>query len=66
MLHLTVSGMTCGHCVSAVDRAVRAVPGVTDVAVDLERGEVAVTGEPDPGAIRSAVADAGYAVQSEG
>ena len=27
MLNLNVSGMTCGHCVSAVTKAVKAVPG---------------------------------------
>ena len=31
-----VSGMTCGHCVVAVTEEVSAIPGVTDVAVDLK------------------------------
>ncbi len=30
-----VTGMTCGHCVSAVTSEVAALPGVTDVQVDL-------------------------------
>lgn len=30
-----VTGMTCGHCVSAVTSEVGALPGVTDVQVDL-------------------------------
>ena len=64
MLHLKVSGMTCGHCVSAVSRAVRAVPGTEDVAVDLGRGEVTVKGDPDSGAVRAAIAEEGYQVQS--
>ena len=34
----TVSGMTCGHCVSAVTEEVSAIPGVTDVTVDLAAG----------------------------
>ena len=34
----TVSGMTCGHCVSAVTEEVSAIPGVTDVTVDLKPG----------------------------
>lgn len=29
-----ITGLTCGHCVSAVTDEVRALPGVTDVAVD--------------------------------
>jgi copper chaperone CopZ len=31
-----VTGMTCGHCVHAVTEEVRAIPGVTDVSVDLD------------------------------
>jgi len=64
MLHLKVSGMTCGHCVSAVSRAVRAVPGAEHVAVDLDRGEVTVQGNPDPSAVRAAIAEEGYEVQA--
>lgn len=30
--------MTCGHCVAAVTEEVSAIPGVTDVTVDLEPG----------------------------
>lgn len=64
MLRLKVSGMTCGHCVSAVTRAVKAVPSVADVTVDLERGEVTVRGTPDERAIRAAIAEEGYEVQA--
>ena len=64
MLNLKVSGMTCGHCVSAVSRAVRAVPGAEDVSVDLDRGEVTVQGSPDPSAVRAAIAEEGYEVQA--
>src|SRR5436189_221467 len=41
----TVSGMTCAHCVSAVTEEVSAVPGVTEVQVDLETGALTVTVE---------------------
>ena len=64
MLNLKVSGMTCGHCVSAVSRAVRAVPGAEDVSVDLDRGEVTVKGSPDPSAVRAAIAEEGYDLQA--
>ena len=33
-----VTGMTCAHCVASVTEEVAEVPGVTDVAVDLEAG----------------------------
>ena len=63
MLTLKVAGMTCGHCVAAVTKAVRAVPGVSDVAVDLKAGLVTVEGQPDVGAIRAAIVEEGYTVE---
>jgi copper chaperone CopZ len=33
-----VTGMTCGHCVSAVTSELKAIPGVTEVSVDLVAG----------------------------
>ena len=41
----TVSGMTCAHCVMSVTEEITAIDGVTDVAVDLPTGAVAVTSE---------------------
>lgn len=60
----TVTGMTCGHCVASVTEEVSEVPGVTDVAVELESGLLTVTSDSpvDDGAVRAAVAEAGYAV----
>ncbi|KQX61970.1 heavy-metal-associated domain-containing protein [Angustibacter sp. Root456] len=36
----SVTGMTCGHCVSAVTSELRALPGVDQVDVDLAAGGV--------------------------
>ena len=60
----TVTGMTCAHCVTAVSEEVGAVPGVTDVAVDLASGALTVTSEApvDDAAIAAAVDEAGYAL----
>jgi copper chaperone len=33
-----VTGLTCGHCVGAITTELRAVPGVTDVQIDLVVG----------------------------
>jgi copper chaperone CopZ len=64
----TVTGMTCDHCVQAVRSEVSAVPGVSDVDVDLASGRVLVSsdgaGPVDDGAVRAAVAEAGYEVTS--
>ncbi|MFE9202810.1 heavy-metal-associated domain-containing protein [Micromonospora sp. NPDC007230] len=57
-----VQGMTCGHCVSSVSTEVSAIPGVTDVQVDLASGQVTVTSESPlaTDAVRAAVDEAGY------
>ena len=34
----SVTGMTCGHCVGAVTSELKALDGVTDVAVELVAG----------------------------
>ena len=36
----SVTGMTCGHCVSAVSSELSALPGVEQVDVDLAAGGV--------------------------
>jgi copper chaperone CopZ len=60
----TVTGMTCAHCVHAVTEEVTAVPGVTDVQVDLETGALTVTSDSpvDDEAVAAAVDEAGYAL----
>ena len=61
----TVSGMTCGHCRSAVIAEVLQVPGVTAADVDLDSEQLTVAGETfDDDAIRAAVDEAGYALAS--
>jgi copper ion binding protein len=58
----TVQGMTCAHCVAAVTEEVSAIPGVSDVAVDLDSGRVTVTADTDPttDAVAAAIDEAGY------
>ncbi|UUZ44751.1 heavy-metal-associated domain-containing protein [Janibacter limosus] len=58
----TVTGMTCGHCVSSVTEEIREIAGVEGVRVELESGAVTVTSaEPvDAAAVRTAVEEAGY------
>lgn len=61
----TVTGMTCGHCVSAVTGEITALPGVHSVDVDLvEGGEstvVVTSAAPlSEQQVREAVDEAGY------
>jgi len=61
---ITVKGMTCGHCVSAVQKEIGSLPGVTEVEVELDTGTVRVTADPPPDAasLRAAVDAAGYEI----
>ena len=58
----TVTGMTCGHCVSSVTEELGGLPGVNDVKVELETGRITVTSDVPVGTdkVRAAVEDAGY------
>jgi copper chaperone len=60
----SVTGMTCGHCVSAVTEEVSAIEGVESVEIDLETGAVTVTAATDPTREQmvAAVDEAGYAL----
>lgn len=58
---LTVTGMTCSHCADAVSRALREVPGVLEVQVDLGGHQAVVTGsEVTADQLLAAVEKAGY------
>lgn len=59
-IEIKVSGMSCQHCVAAVDKAIRAVPGVTEAAVDLASGSVKITGAFDRQQVIEAIKAAGY------
>lgn len=61
MTTITVEGMSCGHCESTVEDALREVSGVTDVTVDRETNRASVDGEADVSALVAAVEAAGYA-----
>jgi len=58
----TVTGMTCGHCVSSVTEEVQEIPSVENVEVVLETGTVTIaSAEPiDEATVRAAVEEAGY------
>lgn len=61
----TVSGMTCGHCVTAVTQEITALDGVSAVEIDLVPGgdsRVTLTGIAPlaEDAVRTAVREAGY------
>lgn len=59
---LQIEGMTCGHCQMTVEKALKAVPGVTAATVDLAKKAAAVSGTASRDVLVKAVEDAGYTV----
>jgi copper chaperone CopZ len=60
-LTLHIDGMSCGHCLNAVNQALAQLPGVRLEALrigraDLQYDETAI----EPGRIEAAVTEAGY------
>ncbi|MES2667805.1 MAG: heavy metal translocating P-type ATPase [Pseudomonadota bacterium] len=61
---LVIEGMTCASCVARVEKALKAVPGVTSAAVNLATERATVTGTADLGALIRAAEAAGYDAQA--
>ena len=67
----SVDGMTCNHCVHHVTSELTAIPGVTDVSIDLVVGgssPIVVTSEAPltDESIAAAIEEAGYALTPRG
>jgi copper chaperone CopZ len=60
---LAITGMTCGHCVDAVKKALAAVPGVGEVEVTLSPPRAVVSRDPSRTTVEmltNATAEEGY------
>ena len=59
---MKIEGMSCMHCAGRVESALKAVPGVADAKVNLEKKEAVITlSENVPASkLMGAVEDAGY------
>lgn len=67
MVELKVTGMTCGHCEAAVNKALAALPGVTRVVkVSREDERVVVEGDADVQALIDAIEEEGYTAETLG
>lgn len=64
---IKVEGMSCGHCVKRVEKALNAIDGVTGVVVDLTLGQVDLdmNRDIDFRVLHDAVDEAGYDATGE-
>jgi copper chaperone CopZ len=61
-LTLAIEGMSCSHCLNAVNQSLAGLPGVSIRSVRIGRAEVEYDpAQIDPGKIAEAVRAAGYA-----
>lgn len=61
---LKIEGMTCGHCVRAVEEALRTIPGVRDVTVEIGRARVEADDSVGRDALVEAIAEEEFRVAS--
>ena len=66
MYELTVDGMSCGHCVGRVTKAVQDVDEAAKVNIDLPTRKVTVASDAELGRIVAAIDAAGYPVLASG
>ncbi len=61
---LNVEGMNCNHCSASVEKALRAVPGVSGASVDLATKKATVEADAavTDAQLTQAVVDAGFGV----
>ncbi|MFP3891694.1 heavy-metal-associated domain-containing protein [uncultured Ralstonia sp.] len=64
MTTFSVEGMSCGHCVAAVTRAVQKVDAGAQVQVDLSRQTVVVQSGAGADVLKAAIEEAGYPVKA--
>jgi copper ion binding protein len=59
-----VPGINCEHCKKALESGVGKLDGVQRVDVDVEGRTVVVEGDVEEAAVRAAIDEAGYEVES--
>jgi len=60
MLKLSVPKMSCGHCASTIEKAVKSVDPGAKITVDLSKATVAISTSSSGKAISQAIKQAGY------
>ena len=60
MLKLKVPQMTCGHCASTIEKAVKSVDPEAKVQVDLGEKTVSVETTAEEKSVKDSIATAGY------
>ncbi|MCR4264762.1 heavy metal translocating P-type ATPase [Nitratireductor sp. ZSWI3] len=65
-VELAVEGMTCASCVGNVERALKAVPGVSEAVVNLATERATIKGSAEAAILIAAIEGAGYEAKAIG
>lgn len=57
-----INGMSCGHCVAAVEKALKNIKGIKDARVEIGKAEFQAPDEVNEETVKNAVEEAGYEV----
>jgi copper chaperone len=60
VIEIKVPDMTCGHCVSNVTKAVKALDAAAEIEISLDEHRVRVQGKASKEALLHAISEAGY------
>ncbi len=62
MTTILINGMSCQHCVASVKKALRKIPGMSNVVVNLEKGVASYDGDVNGEAVKEAIKKIGFEV----
>ena len=54
--------MSCQHCVESTRKALEAIPGISNIQIDLAKGEAAFDGQVDIQTVQEAITRIGFEV----
>ena len=64
MATVSIKGMSCQHCVASTKKALEAIPGISNVDVNLEKAEANYDGDVDVSILKEAIQKIGFEVIS--
>ena len=62
MASVKIKGMSCQHCVASTTKALEALAGISEVRVDLDKGEASFQGDVDRQTIKEAIEKIGFEI----
>ena len=62
MATVSIKGMSCSHCVASTKKALEEIQGISNVHVNLEKGEANFDGEVDANSVKAAIEKIGFQI----